>query len=732
MRGHLVRFAVWLFDWARAFVQPWLGAPEVLAPTLLVVVIAARNGEALGLPSLLFPETRLPAFVSGMSVTFLFIEVAFVSFLLERSWFGAWVERRSVSFFQKNDFAPYAMLAVGAPAALLMWFAATKLPRADPLWFLGVFVMLLLFAVARGTLARFILEQLRRATDGVRATVNTSTSVTLKSIGAIAQLVRPATMTTNDEVMHALQGVVAVLVFCVHVGVSLFIWIAEIDFPPMFVVCSLAALVTSALGALRNYASRRYNGWVVVVVAVASFVPTPWWVNEYSQLAKDVPRPPYGEGQATDALINDDDAFTAWRAAAARAPLVDEKLARKHCKDETVEAPHLFLVAVSGGGIRAAGWSASVLQSLERDLGAAPQSFSSHVRIIAGASGGMVGAGAWVGSLDADGTHGSIDGLDARDAVMSDALPAIARALAFAPFIDRGKQLEQVWTTKSFGLAQPFRALREGERLGWRPSLVFTPMNVEDGRRVFVSNLDMSKVTTSSGRLLFPIGDDGERYSLNGVQLFRLFPKNGPDMQIATAARMSASFPYVSAAAELPTVPPVRLVDAGYYDNYGVDVVAHWLLEHERDVKECTAGVAIIEIRDESGYGTRNTAALDPGERGKLLVSEVGSPPLAILAAREASMSFRNDELLELLHRLFNGNEERFFTSIVFELHETAPLSWALTDAERRRLSMTDLTTPTSIDYGWAVYELAQWLTLDKEPYLDATEVPFSDDLEAP
>jgi len=39
---------------------------------------------------------------------------------------------------------------------------------------------------------------------------------------------------------------------------------------------------------------------------------------------------------------------------------------------------------------------------------------------------------------------------------------------------------------------------------------------------------------------------------------------------LQTAARMNAAFPVISPAVDLPTRPPRRVVDAGYFDNYGM------------------------------------------------------------------------------------------------------------------------------------------------------------------
>src|SRR5262249_36030608 len=49
---------------------------------------------------------------------------------------------------------------------------------------------------------------------------------------------------------------------------------------------------------------------------------------------------------------------------------------------------------------------------------------------------------------------------------------------------------------------------------------------------------------------------DQDRYSRSAVEFFRLFPQSRGRFKLSTAARMSASFPYVSPAGDLPPAPP--------------------------------------------------------------------------------------------------------------------------------------------------------------------------------
>ena len=75
----------------------------------------------------------------------------------------------------------------------------------------------------------------------------------------------------------------------------------------------------------------------------------------------------------------------------------------------------------------------------------------------------------------------------------------------FSPFpspTDRGVALEQAWSKGLDGeLDMTFEQLAEHEQAGWCPSLAFSPMMIEDGRRLLISNLD----------LRYPASNDGHR-----------------------------------------------------------------------------------------------------------------------------------------------------------------------------------------------------------------------------
>jgi hypothetical protein len=418
--------------------------------------------------------------------------------------------------------------------------------------------------------------------------------------------------------------------------------------------------------------------------------------------------------------------------------------------------PRLVLVATSGGGIRAAVWTAVVLEGLETEI----PHLRDHIRLITGASGGMVGSALYVadfentpvGKRPFDASTGL--GLEFSKRLASDSLSRPVQTMLLEDFPslwksgdvdrDRGRELENSWhrnTAKADGqspLQRTFEELKPLERQGLRPSLIFSPMLVEDARRLLISNLDLERLTRTWGEQLSlePTGISPLKpmLSLSAVEFWRLFPQ-AKKFEVGTAARMNASFPLVSPGISLPTDPPRRVVDAGYYDNYGTNLAAIWVHHHQELLKQLTSGVVLIEIRAyRNGYARRHfqdkqkekTNPLGPGQDtpreqerpdADLLTQSLewlSTPAEAVLTARDRAAYYRNDELLHILDALLNqGNDRKFFTTVAFECSQDAALSWTLPESEAAQLvkgfySDTSRTTKP-IWIQKRVNELREW-----------------------
>jgi hypothetical protein len=257
--------------------------------------------------------------------------------------------------------------------------------------------------------------------------------------------------------------------------------------------------------------------------------------------------------------------------------------------------------------------------------------------------------------------------------------------------------MEETWVRNTErALEVGLGSLRDKEARGELPSLVFSPMIVEDGRRLIISNLDLSTITTNQVRWLGRSTLDTA--SLSAFSAEHLLPGVLERIPLSTAARLSASFPYVSPASALPTEPSRRVVDAGYYDNYGLSLACEWLREcltRERAwLDGSVSRVLLIQIRDNvSQLSVDGEATGDrPPERRSIARGSgaaargfewLTSPISGVLSARESVMLFRNDAALEAATQLFDREKgEGFLTTTIFEFKGEASLSWYLTRIE--------------------------------------------------
>jgi hypothetical protein len=253
---------------------------------------------------------------------------------------------------------------------------------------------------------------------------------------------------------------------------------------------------------------------------------------------------------------------------------------------------------------------------------------------------------------------------------------------------DRGVALENAWRRDNPALRTTFASLGKGEADGWRPSIVFTPTIAEDGRRLVISNLDLAFLDVNRGSALRADGD--ARYSLPAVELLKVLPEGARDkLSLAGAARMSASFPWVTPAAELPTKERRHVIDAGYWDNYGVATAVRWIEQHFDDIATKTSGVVLVQIRDLPQEQANRTINRGKGNLALNGYSELVAPVIGALEARESIMVFRNDHDVQQVSDAFRhcSSQPDFFTTIVLESPKReVPLSWALTRREADEL----------------------------------------------
>lgn len=292
----------------------------------------------------------------------------------------------------------------------------------------------------------------------------------------------------------------------------------------------------------------------------------------------------------------------------------------------------LILVATSGGGIRAAYWTASALAYLEQKFGAP---FTERLFAISGVSGGSVGAAAYVALKGGAVTTDLLT--TTRTVLRQDFLsPVVAGFLfpdllqRFVPYplalADRQRFLERGFEAAFSGPAGalfsgPFQGLYSGIGGTRLPSLLLNTTLVGSGQRAVFSNLALDGLPQVVD-LLDPA------YDLGGVRT-------------SAAAGASARFTYLSPAGSVPLADgtALRLVDGGYFENSGTATLAD-LLVTLRAAAPSLRPILLLINNDTTGSPLCNRDGADPttvgGQAFNATVSEVTAPAEALLNTRSA------------------------------------------------------------------------------------------------
>jgi hypothetical protein len=345
----------------------------------------------------------------------------------------------------------------------------------------------------------------------------------------------------------------------------------------------------------------------------------------------------------------------------------------------------IVVITTSGGGIRSAAWTVAVFDQLQQF----DPDFFAHVRLVTGASGGMVGAAHWIsayGVAHLEARQGPDPGELFCAASTSSLYAPLANAMFFTPFVDRGEALERAWELESPTLARPIHTLAPLEARGVLPSLMFAPMIIEDGSQMLMGNLDLHwyALGDHSRQTMEPPGCDAgtrnaEGACFNARQFFAHVP--GQTVKISTVARVGASFPFVTPAVTLPFDEAPRAVDAGYYDNYGTKLAVAWITQHTVACSGDTTclgdrPILLLELRD------HDPDKWTEPDKSRAVFQEFSSPIEGLFKAQRHVANHRNAAAVDRIMRELGGQLEH----VVLHFDKVASLSWELTQAERRAI----------------------------------------------
>jgi hypothetical protein len=387
---------------------------------------------------------------------------------------------------------------------------------------------------------------------------------------------------------------------------------------------------------------------------------------------------------------------------------------------------NLVIVTSTGGGILAAGWTTLILHELTTNR----PTIVNEIKLISGVSGGAVGAAFFADSLVRlrNKTNVSLKTASAFEGATRSSLNELTYGLAMVDFprfitggwlpptlgakssreIDRGNWLEFAWRRNAGGanytglnLLPSFYDYNEFVKAGIAPSLIFSSTVMESGERVMFCNNRFddswdSEATYNRARTF-------EEYCLG--------EEAGADISLWTAARMSATFPWVSPAArpnfggdiaaefsgQGRQLPYHHFIDGGYYDNYGVSSAMDWLnpVLHDRLRTNSTLTfkkVVIIQLR-----AYKKSSYVDPenGWRSAML-----GPAIGFWAVYDSAPLVRNEIALGRFVENWNsrlGAKAQISTHVVQRRSSSGALSWYLSpddisglEADARNESVKD------------------------------------------
>ena len=342
-------------------------------------------------------------------------------------------------------------------------------------------------------------------------------------------------------------------------------------------------------------------------------------------------------------------------------------------------SPRAIVVAAAGGGIQAAAWTTRVLLGLNEETKGASNAM---LRLLSGISGGSMGAACYVNWM--------ANPMTARNpfaAASDSSLDEVAWGLAwpdllrfFVPFVfgwmpDRAIALEHAWQGNSRASRDDGPQLRgavsdwnERSCTGTLPGLIMNSTMVETGAPLMMGTTDI-RIPKNEERF---IGwRTGEQLHRRGDQTM--------DVPVARAARLSASFPYVSPSARPSGAnESPHMMDGGLYDNYGMATLTEWLNQALEAQEKMPGGkrVGSVLIIETSGFPEAKDTIPKKTRAG--WVFQLVAVIKTLASVRTTSQVSNRDFEAELLAAKWRGKVEIQKVSFNYKGRHI-PLSWHLT-----------------------------------------------------
>ena len=352
--------------------------------------------------------------------------------------------------------------------------------------------------------------------------------------------------------------------------------------------------------------------------------------------------------------------------------------------------PVLYLINTSGGGTRSASFTMSTMQELDSLFAG---NLMKETFLINGASGGLLGAAyfrelylqktlgkpinlqdkKWLDNISKDLLNPLFSSFVARD-IMGPVQKFEVNGHAYAK--DRGYAFEQKLNQNTERvLDKSIQDYQSPEASASIPTLFFNSVISRDGRKMIIS--------TNPVRYLMKAVVDSTRITPSdpdAVDFQSMFVKqDAAQIQLLSALRMNATFPYVLPNVWLPTNPIIDVMDAGLRDNFGQETAMRFLDHFQDWIKANTSAVVLIQIRD------RSLSDWDKPYESKSFLDLLTKPFLLLQNNWYKLQDYYQYDQLAYLQKIFGNQFHRVCFQYVPEKKEAAAaLSFHLTSLEKR------------------------------------------------
>lgn len=389
------------------------------------------------------------------------------------------------------------------------------------------------------------------------------------------------------------------------------------------------------------------------------------------------------------------------------------------------EPQSLVVIAASGGGIQASGWTTQVLTGLEQEIGS---DFSKSIGLISSVSGGSVGTMFYLDRLN----QGIIDRPEELiEDSTEDWLASVGWGLAYPdlvrviglPFLnlnkylDRGYALEKDWQRT---LRNPSATLDDWyikAKNGSIPIPVFNSILIENGRRFLISPFkfvpgEMKDYLLDFNQAIKLSKSEKRSKAIDFRTLYNCGEQDTSKfctIDITTAARLSASFPYVSpmprndrdniinsSDTSQTFLQNYHMGDGGYFDNGGLFTAVEWL-DRFLELNAQDLNIKKIVLLQINAFPEIQLQTQQQGEPGFITV---GLGPInALNNVRDSTQTARNIQAANLLKKRWQDNNSNSINiqtyTISFPSNYNQPLSWQLSQSQKNNLKQAWENDPT-------------------------------------